>query len=140
MRQGAPRKRSDRTSGEARQRSHRDDLVPRENGLANLGRGRLGSLPGCVVVGRVHGTSSSLPRRRLALVSHHLLPVLGLVQVGIQPFADRYSYVPLIGIYVMIVFGLDEGFGAARIRRFCETAGRDMWWKLIESIRTHVSA
>ncbi len=40
-----------------------------------------------------------------------LLPVLGLVQVGIQPFADRYSYVPLIGIYIMIVFGLDEGLG-----------------------------
>ena len=52
-----------------------------------------------------------------------LLPVLGLVQVGIQPFADRYSYVPLIGIFVMIVFGLDEGLGRlARTRPWLPAA------------------
>jgi tetratricopeptide (TPR) repeat protein len=34
-----------------------------------------------------------------------LLPVIGLVQVGDQAVADRYAYVPLIGIFVMAVWG-----------------------------------
>jgi tetratricopeptide (TPR) repeat protein len=31
-----------------------------------------------------------------------LVPVIGLVQVGSQAMADRYSYVPLIGVFVMV--------------------------------------
>jgi tetratricopeptide (TPR) repeat protein len=31
--------------------------------------------------------------------------VIGLVQVGDQAMADRYAYIPLIGIFVMIVWG-----------------------------------
>jgi tetratricopeptide (TPR) repeat protein len=34
-----------------------------------------------------------------------LIPVIGLVQVGIQSSADRYTYVPLIGIFVAVVWG-----------------------------------
>jgi tetratricopeptide (TPR) repeat protein len=34
-----------------------------------------------------------------------LVPVIGLVQVGDQAMADRYAYLPLIGIFVMIVWG-----------------------------------
>ena len=37
-----------------------------------------------------------------------LVPVIGLVQVGIQGMADRYTYVPLIGIFIMIAWGLAE--------------------------------
>jgi len=33
-----------------------------------------------------------------------LVPVIGLVQVGDQAVADRYAYVPLIGIFVMLVW------------------------------------
>ncbi|MBF0450922.1 MAG: tetratricopeptide repeat protein [Candidatus Magnetomorum sp.] len=29
-----------------------------------------------------------------------LIPVIGLVQVGLQAYADRYSYVPLIGLFI----------------------------------------
>lgn len=36
-----------------------------------------------------------------------LVPVIGLVQVGGQALADRYTYVPLIGIFVAIVFGAE---------------------------------
>ena len=32
-----------------------------------------------------------------------LLPVLGLVQVGSQPWADRYTYIPYIGLCIAIV-------------------------------------
>jgi protein O-mannosyl-transferase len=34
-----------------------------------------------------------------------LVPVIGLVQVGDQAMADRYAYVPLIGIFVMLAWG-----------------------------------
>jgi hypothetical protein len=33
-----------------------------------------------------------------------LVPVIGLVQVGMQSLADRYSYIPLIGLFIMIVW------------------------------------
>lgn len=34
-----------------------------------------------------------------------LVPVIGLVKVGSQAMADRYTYVPLIGIFVMVAYG-----------------------------------
>jgi len=34
-----------------------------------------------------------------------LLPVIGLVQVGNQAWADRYTYVPLIGLFIMLAWG-----------------------------------
>ncbi|HSY66691.1 MAG TPA: tetratricopeptide repeat protein [Terriglobales bacterium] len=34
-----------------------------------------------------------------------LIPVIGLVQVGEQAIADRYAYIPLIGIFVITVWG-----------------------------------
>jgi protein O-mannosyl-transferase len=33
-----------------------------------------------------------------------LVPVIGLVQVGSQPVADRYTYIPLIGIFIAVVW------------------------------------
>jgi len=39
-----------------------------------------------------------------------LVPVIGLVQVGSQEMADRYTYVPLIGIFVGLVWGLSDCF------------------------------
>jgi protein O-mannosyl-transferase len=37
-----------------------------------------------------------------------LVPVIGLVQVGIQAMADRYTYVPTIGIFIIIAWGTGE--------------------------------
>jgi tetratricopeptide (TPR) repeat protein len=37
-----------------------------------------------------------------------LVPVIGLVQVGDQAMADRYAYIPLLGIFLMIVWGLAD--------------------------------
>lgn len=37
-----------------------------------------------------------------------LVPVIGLVQVGDAGMADRYAYIPLIGVFVMISFGIAE--------------------------------
>jgi len=35
-----------------------------------------------------------------------LVPVIGIVQVGVQAMADRYAYVPLIGIFVILAWGI----------------------------------
>jgi Flp pilus assembly protein TadD len=37
-----------------------------------------------------------------------LIPVIGLVQVGAQSMADRYMYLPVIGLLVVVVWGVEE--------------------------------
>jgi len=37
-----------------------------------------------------------------------LVPVIGIVQVGGQAMADRYTYIPLIGLFVMAAWGTPE--------------------------------
>jgi tetratricopeptide (TPR) repeat protein len=37
-----------------------------------------------------------------------LVPVIGLVQVGQQAFADRYSYITLTGLFIIVAWGLPE--------------------------------
>lgn len=37
-----------------------------------------------------------------------LVPVIGLVQVGMQALADRYTYIPLIGLFIILSWGLFE--------------------------------
>ena len=37
-----------------------------------------------------------------------LLPTIGLIQAGIQSRADRYTYLPLTGLAIMLVWGLAE--------------------------------
>ncbi len=34
-----------------------------------------------------------------------LVPVIGLVQVGMQAMADRYTYVPLVGLFIVVAWG-----------------------------------
>jgi hypothetical protein len=37
-----------------------------------------------------------------------LVPVIGVVQVGWQGMADRYTYIPLIGIFIIVAWGVPE--------------------------------
>ncbi len=37
-----------------------------------------------------------------------LVPVIGIVQVGGQAMADRYAYIPLIGIFIVVTWGVPE--------------------------------
>ena len=37
-----------------------------------------------------------------------LVPVIGLVQVGDQAWADRYTYLPSIGLFIALVWGLSD--------------------------------
>src|SRR5664279_320106 len=45
-----------------------------------------------------------------------LVPVIGLVQVGEYAMADRYAYIPLIGIFIMIGWGLSDLAEAKHVR------------------------
>jgi len=37
-----------------------------------------------------------------------LVPVIGIVQAGVQAMADRYTYISLIGLFIMVAWGLPE--------------------------------
>ena len=39
-----------------------------------------------------------------------LVPVIGLVQVGEQAMADRYTYIPLIGLFIIVAWGVLDLF------------------------------
>ncbi len=45
-----------------------------------------------------------------------LIPVIGLVQVGEYAMADRYAYIPLIGIFVMVVWSMADWTDAAKFQ------------------------
>ena len=46
-----------------------------------------------------------------------LLPVIGIVQVGLQGHADRYTYLPHIGLYVALTWLIADVFSSVRYRR-----------------------
>ncbi|MGD0774037.1 MAG: tetratricopeptide repeat protein [Candidatus Solibacter sp.] len=39
-----------------------------------------------------------------------LLPVIGLIQVGAQARADRYTYIPMVGLAIALVWGVSDAF------------------------------
>jgi tetratricopeptide (TPR) repeat protein len=46
-----------------------------------------------------------------------LLPVIGLIQVGTQARADRFTYIPLIGLFVMAAWGIPDLLARGRRAR-----------------------
>jgi len=40
-----------------------------------------------------------------------LLPVIGIIQVGFQARADRYTYLPLVGIFILLAWGVPDLLG-----------------------------
>jgi tetratricopeptide (TPR) repeat protein len=46
-----------------------------------------------------------------------LVPVIGFVQVGVFAMADRYTYISLTGLFIIIVWGADELLGGWRWRK-----------------------
>ena len=47
-----------------------------------------------------------------------LVPVIGLVQIGGQAMADRYSYVPLVGVFIMAAWGIPDATASLARRRW----------------------
>ncbi len=46
-----------------------------------------------------------------------LVPVIGIVQIGMQARADRYTYIPLIGLFIMAAWGIPDLLARWRYRR-----------------------
>ena len=46
-----------------------------------------------------------------------LVPVIGLIQVGRQAYADRYTYLPTIGLLIALVWGVADLVGRSRRAR-----------------------
>jgi Tfp pilus assembly protein PilF len=82
-----------------------------------------------------------------------LSPVIGLVQVGSQARADRYAYLPLIGIFVAVVWEIDSRVRAPGSRLAAEWATAAVlaalsviafiqvgYWRNGETLYTHALA
>ncbi|MDB6108365.1 MAG: Tetratricopeptide 2 repeat protein [Pedosphaera sp.] len=65
----------------------------------------------CVVVGRLARTHPPLLVGWLWFVIT-LVPVIGLVQVGGQALADRYTYIPSIGLFLLVAWEVPRLFNA----------------------------
>jgi Tfp pilus assembly protein PilF len=46
-----------------------------------------------------------------------LVPMIGIVQIGDQALADRYVYIPLIGIFIALSWGLSDLFAESRYKK-----------------------
>ncbi len=83
-----------------------------------------------------------------------LVPVIGIVQVGGQSMADRYSYLPLVGIFVLLAWSAAEAIErwprlklpmalltAAGLLVCCLlTSGQVRLWASTESLFAHTAA
>jgi tetratricopeptide (TPR) repeat protein len=49
-----------------------------------------------------------------------LVPVIGIVQVGLQSMADRYTYIPFIGLFIILAWGGWDALNRLRIPRFVQ--------------------
>jgi hypothetical protein len=47
-----------------------------------------------------------------------LVPAIGLIQTGSQSMADRFTYLPLVGVFIIFAWGFGEIFSRARVPRF----------------------
>ncbi len=52
-----------------------------------------------------------------------LVPVIGLVQVGDQAMADRYTYIPSIGLCIAVAWGLADWSNVPLWRRYAASVG-----------------
>jgi tetratricopeptide (TPR) repeat protein len=83
-----------------------------------------------------------------------LVPVIGIIQVGAQARADRYTYLPQIGLYLLLTWAVAELCAGWRHRRVvlggCSTVilvalilcarAQTAYWRDSESLWTHTLA
>jgi len=86
------------------------------------GTGRRALAPDPHRVRAFPGSAAALSAGRLVLVSRHTGPVIGLVQVGDQALADRYTYVPFIGLFLLVTWGTAEMAQAWHVPRVVVSA------------------
>jgi tetratricopeptide (TPR) repeat protein len=52
-----------------------------------------------------------------------LVPMIGLVQISVQAMADRYAYIPLLGIFVIVCWGAADLARVLHVRAMVSVAG-----------------
>lgn len=52
-----------------------------------------------------------------------LVPVIGIVQVGAQAMADRYTYIPYFGLFIALIWGIGEIAERFNLQKAVVTAG-----------------
>src|SRR6266487_7008282 len=52
-----------------------------------------------------------------------LAPVIGIVQVGSQSMADRYTYIPFVGLFIILAWGGWDALNRLRIPAFAQALG-----------------
>lgn len=65
-----------------------------------------------------------------------LVPVIGLVKVGDQAMADRYTYIPSIGLFIALVFGLADLANTWRMGRVSIATATGVTILLLASLTT----
>ncbi len=66
-----------------------------------------------------------------------LVPVIGLVRVGAEAMADRYTYIPSIGLFIALVFGLADLANTWRIGRIPIASASAMTILLLGSLTAY---
>jgi tetratricopeptide (TPR) repeat protein len=51
-----------------------------------------------------------------------MIPMIGIVQVGRQAMADRYAYLPFIGLFIAAVWGCSELFASVKLSGVAQAA------------------
>jgi Tfp pilus assembly protein PilF len=51
-----------------------------------------------------------------------MIPMIGVIQVGRQAMADRYAYLPFVGLFIVAVWGCAELFAALKVSDFAAGA------------------
>lgn len=79
-----------------------------------------------------------------------LLPVIGIVQIGLQSHADRYTYLPQIGVYIAVTWTIASlvrsrlllASGAAVLLSLCSALAfrQTQFWRDSRTLWTHAAA
>ena len=85
-----------------------------------------------------------------------LVPVIGIIQVGEQGHADRYAYLPSIGLFLIAVWGIADVAAISRVRSWkpavttgtivvvaalvCTTFAQTSYWRNSEALWEHTLA
>ena len=121
--------------------------------------GMLVMLAGATLLG-ISGLAVMLRHRMPSLLTGWLwflgtlVPVIGLVQVGQQSIADRYTYIPSLGILVALLWGLHQGIAGRKLLKRAAilaasvslllclllTRQQTRYWKNAESLARHALA
>jgi tetratricopeptide (TPR) repeat protein len=112
-----------------------------------------------VLLGMISAGAIALRHKRPYLVTGWfwylimLLPVIGLIQVGSQGHADRYTYLPQIGLYILLAWAIPDALASPFQRRVLGATAsvaiillawcahiQASYWRNGESLWSHASA